>query len=86
MVLTVDNNIGCAVFRVQCTFPNMESKAVLNRQTVKYMGKIRKKWTMLGGIFRVHCIFPYMEGEAVLDGKTAKTNIEKKSEKNGNGW
>ena len=76
MVLTVDDDIGCAVFRVQCTFPNMESKAVLNRKTAKYMEKFRKKWgllvMMLGGIFRVHCIFPYMEDKTVLNRKTAK--------------
>jgi len=29
-VLTVDDDVGCAVFRVQCAFPVMESGAVLN--------------------------------------------------------
>jgi len=30
MVLSVDDNVGYAVFRVQCAFWNMESETVLN--------------------------------------------------------
>ena len=32
MLLTVDDDVGGAVFRVQCTFPNKESEAVLNEK------------------------------------------------------
>jgi len=35
MVLTVDDDIGCAVFRVQHAFPIMESEAVLNVKILK---------------------------------------------------
>ena len=32
MLLTVDDDVEGAVFRVQCIFPNMESEAVLNEK------------------------------------------------------
>jgi len=42
MVLTVDDDVGCVVFRVQCVFPIMESEAVLNVKISKIYRKIRK--------------------------------------------
>jgi len=43
MVLTVDDDVGCAVFRVQCAFPIMESEAVLNVKISKIYRKNQKK-------------------------------------------
>ena len=59
-------------FRVQYTFPNMESIAMVNENSYK-IGKKREKnrellVMMLGG-FRVQCAFPNMEIFACLDEK-----------------
>jgi len=43
MVLTVDDYVGCAVFRVQCAFPIMESEAVLNVKILKIYQKNQEK-------------------------------------------
>jgi len=43
MVLTVDDDVRCAVFKVQCAFPIMESEAVLNLKISKIYRKNQKK-------------------------------------------
>ena len=43
MVLTVDDDVGCAVFRVQCAFPIIESEVVLNVKISKIYRKNQKK-------------------------------------------
>jgi hypothetical protein len=62
-------------FRVQCTFPNMESMAMLNEKSNK-MGENHKKkrWMVFivgddvwGAVFRIQCAFPNREGVAMLN-------------------
>ena len=47
-MLTVDDDVECAVFRVQCAFPNVESEAVLNVKIAKIYRKNQKKIGAVG--------------------------------------
>ena len=59
------------VFRVHCTFPNIETEAVPGEKIAMKWGKNqRKKMRDVGDdVFRVQCTFPNMESEAVLNVK-----------------
>ena len=69
------------VFRVQHTFPNMKSVAMLNEKYQQNSEKIGKKSSLMmdGYCFRVQCTLLIMENNAFLDENGNK--IQRKSEK-----
>ena len=77
------------VFRVQRTFPNMESAAMLHENINKMAKKSQKKlgWLSLlvmdGYCFRVQCALPNIE--KMLCWMKNGNKIQKKSEKNRDG-
>jgi len=48
MVLTVDDDVGCAGFRVQCAFPIMESEAIAKCKNIKNISKKSEKIEAVG--------------------------------------
>ena len=71
------------IFRVQGTFLNMESMAMLNEKTNK-IGKIIKTMGMVftvgddvwSAVFKIQCAFPDMERRACLN-ERLRENMEK---------
>ena len=48
-MLTVDNDVWSAVFKIWCAFPNMERRACLNERLTENMVRIEMMLSVLEG-------------------------------------